>query len=764
MGVFSDVYRTVKEDKSTLFKDSPVDVNAMLAEQRAMQKVREAAEYNAELEKQVAKENAYRAAQEANGGYDRLQIARQKVLNEAAKNIPEILLNEAIGDIYVRSLPHDHEYIMENYAAFHNMAALYMKKLGGMEYLNKVVAESKSPFLKKMRDIIVEASREILNERTQRAAKALNEEEVREMIQPRPSDEERNKVIDKINDLGTEELAELVNNKVIDVVTDERKREIAQNEFQTSLQNDIEESTKSEDDEEDSDDEKDDKDDKDKDKDSKESKEKKKDADAANNAADDALDDLEDDSKKEDKKSKKKDKDDDDEKEEDSDDEDESDDDSDDKDDKKKSKDKDSDDDDEEESEDDDEDDDKKSKKKKKKGKKEDDEDDSEDDSDGSKSDSGKKGSGDYSEGLDDLGSVDFGESKGDKGKSTKESFHSAIRKDALTLMEGLDTDDFDADILEYINGHGGDIDNDGIYDDPNDLLESVAHPATREFEAAFEAARRKMNKKKTKGKKKKTSLKALLNAWDPVNRDLNYKPTNEQRSLFFSMMQASTMNVIRSVTEGTVYTLNTEKVPSKILNNPLNMSIIYTYLNGNSGNSSMPVAENLNVLKSIGKEEILSEVLAQYTLLELAHTMKLINVDRQMVAEQASFLRDEMNYMVPVGPEPKPATEGIVGDGLHRVNSFFKDHGAQIKGVMKQGGAIAQAGEDGWNIAGKAASAIKNKKFSLPGRDTVDKAANVINTVRDVHDTIRNNRRQPQTASYDPLKGAFKGYDEIMG
>ena len=69
----------------------------------------------------------------------------------------------------------------------------------------------------------------------------MSEEEVREMIHPRPTDEEREEILRKIDELGADELAELVNSKVIKVVTDERIRQKTDMEFQTILKSEVEE-------------------------------------------------------------------------------------------------------------------------------------------------------------------------------------------------------------------------------------------------------------------------------------------------------------------------------------------------------------------------------------------------------------------------------------------------------------------------------------------------------------------------------------------
>jgi DNA-binding phage protein len=152
---------------------------------------------------------------------------------------PEYLLGEAFAEIYLEALPHEHQYIMDNYNAFHKMAHMYIRKIGGMKHLAEQAQLTGSPFLKNLYRAVDEASKKIIKDRNKKAAKALSEEEVKEMVSPKPSDEERAKLIKKIDSLGADELADLVNQKVVDVVNDERRKEKDAVELQTVMHNEL---------------------------------------------------------------------------------------------------------------------------------------------------------------------------------------------------------------------------------------------------------------------------------------------------------------------------------------------------------------------------------------------------------------------------------------------------------------------------------------------------------------------------------------------
>ena len=240
MGIFdsNNVCTTVKSEVKP-FKDSPVDEFRMHMDTVANRKMREVQEHNDRLMAEHA------AMMEQQRRYD---IANKPVLLENAKRIamkevvntaPDYLLSEAFAEVYINALPHENQYIMDNYNSFHKLAHMYIRKIGGMKHLAEQAQKTGSPFLKGLYRAVNEASKALIADRNKKAVKALSEEEVKEMVNPKPSDEERAKLIKKIDTLGADELADLVSQKVVDVVNDERRKEKDAIELQTVMHNEL---------------------------------------------------------------------------------------------------------------------------------------------------------------------------------------------------------------------------------------------------------------------------------------------------------------------------------------------------------------------------------------------------------------------------------------------------------------------------------------------------------------------------------------------
>ena len=89
----------------------------------------------------------------------------------------------------------------------------------------------------------METAKKIKANKKKKVANAMTENEVKEMIMPKINDEERDQIINNINNLGTDELSDLVREKIINVVKDEHQREKEEREFRTVLKNDIQDPT-----------------------------------------------------------------------------------------------------------------------------------------------------------------------------------------------------------------------------------------------------------------------------------------------------------------------------------------------------------------------------------------------------------------------------------------------------------------------------------------------------------------------------------------
>ena len=249
MGEFSNVYRTVTSNVRS-YGPMNVNIQEMAARDRAAKAIREQTEYNDRLmaanEARLKKE----AVWETKNAKSLLDIAKSKALNEAARRIPDELLSEAFNKIYIKVFDSnpvvegdfdliDRKYVIDNYLAFKNMSSMYMRKLGGYNYLKSVALESDSPFIRNLYSIITETTKNALSDRNKKASKCYTESEVKEMIQPKPTDSEREEVLKKIDSLGADELAELVHSKVVKVVADVGHKAKNEQEFQNLLKSDL---------------------------------------------------------------------------------------------------------------------------------------------------------------------------------------------------------------------------------------------------------------------------------------------------------------------------------------------------------------------------------------------------------------------------------------------------------------------------------------------------------------------------------------------
>lgn len=162
-------------------------------------------------------------------------------INALAASIPNAILAECFNTVFVKSLPHDTDYVDENIKTIKNMGAMYVKKIGGVKALAESANRTNSPFLRALLEFCNEFSQAIIMERVKEINEAETEEEIKEMISPQLDDEERNTILVKMDKLGSDELAEMISNKVIDVVRDEQQREKDQAEILDTMEKDMNE-------------------------------------------------------------------------------------------------------------------------------------------------------------------------------------------------------------------------------------------------------------------------------------------------------------------------------------------------------------------------------------------------------------------------------------------------------------------------------------------------------------------------------------------
>lgn len=236
--IFANVYRTVTSQVRG-YKDSPIDTRTLQLEQAKIDQSRREQEAFKKNQALIEAKERYDAFWEAKNAPVLLENARKAVLNQVYREAPDFLLAEAFTHIYLNSLVHERPYVLDNYKAYKSMGYMYIRKLGGISALRTAVKENRTPFLVCMLTAIEESSKKLLKNRTDKAVKCMSEQEVRDTISPRPTDDERNELVSKIDELGADELAQLVQDKIKKVCCDEKLREKDEKEFLSVLQDDL---------------------------------------------------------------------------------------------------------------------------------------------------------------------------------------------------------------------------------------------------------------------------------------------------------------------------------------------------------------------------------------------------------------------------------------------------------------------------------------------------------------------------------------------
>lgn len=232
---YHTVHPTVKATS-----DSPIDFAALQQQDRLRAETEAAEIRDKKAMENFMKQQKKEEYQAASFAPQRLMNAKMEALNYMDKNLGNQLFAEAFAQIYIGSLPHDPEFIAEHYNALKEMAYMYTRKLGGLPYLKKVSESSDSYFLKKFYNVITETAKKIQKRKTKKVMNALTDNEAMDIVRGKISDEDQKDLLSHINDLGVDELTELIKDKVISVVKDEHQREKDDREFRTVLKNDLE--------------------------------------------------------------------------------------------------------------------------------------------------------------------------------------------------------------------------------------------------------------------------------------------------------------------------------------------------------------------------------------------------------------------------------------------------------------------------------------------------------------------------------------------
>ena len=164
-----------------------------------------------------------------------LEGLKRRIAQELNKYVPICIMNEAFTKIMVKALPHDEDYIRENYAAIKAVNQIYLHHLGGLAYLKEQAKATNSAFLKRWYEIVKEDSAEIIKDKLEDIKSAKSESDIKDILDAKVTPAQNDKVKKDIDELNPDEVAELVQNKVLDVVKDEAKRQAEDANFRAEL-------------------------------------------------------------------------------------------------------------------------------------------------------------------------------------------------------------------------------------------------------------------------------------------------------------------------------------------------------------------------------------------------------------------------------------------------------------------------------------------------------------------------------------------------
>lgn len=217
--------------------------NMAIYEEKARKlKETRAKEERATMESIAASEKAERRANSYNAAERIITEGLKKtVALELSKFIPLIVMNEAFTRMVIGALPHDEDYVESHKASIEAVNRIFLHHLGGVKYLKETANKTGSYFLQDWYRVVKENSDEILKDKLQQLQDANNEAEVQAVIKSGITPEQADKLDSDIDNLGPEEISELVQNKVLDVVKDESKKQSEDAMFRAELKQRAEE-------------------------------------------------------------------------------------------------------------------------------------------------------------------------------------------------------------------------------------------------------------------------------------------------------------------------------------------------------------------------------------------------------------------------------------------------------------------------------------------------------------------------------------------
>lgn len=154
-----------------------------------------------------------------------LENYKMKAINAVGERNKNFVLANIYTSIILQALPHDSSYIEEMANSILATEYIYLKKLGGYNYIKQRARETNSNFLRSVCEAAANCANMLTKRKIEEIRNSVSEDEVRDCLGLNMTDDEKCCVWNNIDKLGTERIANLVNKNVVQVIQDENEKE-----------------------------------------------------------------------------------------------------------------------------------------------------------------------------------------------------------------------------------------------------------------------------------------------------------------------------------------------------------------------------------------------------------------------------------------------------------------------------------------------------------------------------------------------------------
>lgn len=232
--MFNNATRAVVVHSTGVLKNRPQKSHGVLLGEYAA--VQESARKDAATEIKLARLENEERLNTLQENVVRRQVSAHQIAyasNTYHQKAREALLLEALTDIYANATPLDDEFVIEHFAAFEAQMKAHLDEKGGYKLLE--ASKKSTPFLTRLYETIEQTALEA----TARARKEMQADGVT-TIDFCLNDKEKEIHAKKMEDLSTDQIADLVRQKVITVVKDEKARQQKEQELEEDIAQKIE--------------------------------------------------------------------------------------------------------------------------------------------------------------------------------------------------------------------------------------------------------------------------------------------------------------------------------------------------------------------------------------------------------------------------------------------------------------------------------------------------------------------------------------------